>query len=236
MALQGGHVCNLGYLGGLLGVARSLGDLEIKAELAASADTPCPLSSEPEISEHELCQEDEFLIVASDGELHDTHTLLVSVVRRGLARRPLFAAFPLCTYICMMPDAKGSALGPCSWSMQLYYTPVVGKKTLSDCREMFRCVHLRALLILCQYSCVYYRPAGLWDVLPNQRAVEIGRQKLRQVNDPTACAQELLQQAQAMHGTDNMTAVVVCFGCDPPPRRTYGSSVKLAATDSSAQG
>ncbi|VVA38731.1 PREDICTED: probable phosphatase 2C [Prunus dulcis] len=52
-----------GYLNGQLSVARALGDWRIKG----SKGSNCPLSSEPELEEIVLTEEDEFLIMGCDG-------------------------------------------------------------------------------------------------------------------------------------------------------------------------
>ncbi|KAM7260998.1 hypothetical protein ACFE04_026473 [Oxalis oulophora] len=58
-----GGVIYDGYLNGQLSVARALGDWHIKGTKGSS----CPLSSEPELEEIELSEEDEFLIIGCDG-------------------------------------------------------------------------------------------------------------------------------------------------------------------------
>lgn len=62
---------------------------------------------------------------------------------------------------------------------------------------------------------------GLWDVFPSQRAVEFARGRLREHNDVSRLAQELVQEALRMHTSDNVTVIAVCFGGEPPPARTY---------------
>ena len=52
-----------GYLNGQLSVARALGDWHIKG----SKGSICPLSSEPELEEVWLTEEDEYLIMGCDG-------------------------------------------------------------------------------------------------------------------------------------------------------------------------
>ncbi|KAM1062442.1 hypothetical protein ACFX13_027429 [Malus domestica] len=58
-----GGVIYDGYLNGQLSVARALGDWHIKG----SKGSTCPLSSEPELEEIVLTEEDEFLIIGCDG-------------------------------------------------------------------------------------------------------------------------------------------------------------------------
>jgi protein phosphatase 2C family protein 2/3 len=58
-----GGVIYDGYLNGQLSVARALGDWHIKG----SKGSKCPLSSEPELEEIVLAEEDEFLIMGCDG-------------------------------------------------------------------------------------------------------------------------------------------------------------------------
>ncbi|KAL6226902.1 hypothetical protein ACLB2K_000861 [Fragaria x ananassa] len=58
-----GGVIYDGYLNGQLSVARALGDWHIKG----SKGSKCPLSSEPELEELVLTEEDEFLIMGCDG-------------------------------------------------------------------------------------------------------------------------------------------------------------------------
>lgn len=58
-----GGVIYDGYLNGQLSVARALGDWHIKGSKGSS----CPLSSEPELEDIVLTEEDEFLIMGCDG-------------------------------------------------------------------------------------------------------------------------------------------------------------------------
>ncbi|XP_044469427.1 probable protein phosphatase 2C 47 [Mangifera indica] len=70
-----------GYLNGQLSVARALGDWHIKGTKGSN----CPLSSEPELEEIILTEEDEFLILGCDG-LWDVMSsqCAVTMVRRAL--------------------------------------------------------------------------------------------------------------------------------------------------------
>ncbi|XP_073060721.1 probable protein phosphatase 2C 47 isoform X1 [Primulina eburnea] len=76
-----GGVIYDGYLNGQLSVARALGDWHMKG----AKGTKCPLSSEPEIEEVNLTEEDEFLIIGCDG-LWDVMSsqYAVTVVRKAL--------------------------------------------------------------------------------------------------------------------------------------------------------
>lgn len=58
-----GGVVYDGYLNGQLSVSRALGDWHMKGPKGSA----CPLSSEPELTETLLTEEDEFLIMACDG-------------------------------------------------------------------------------------------------------------------------------------------------------------------------
>ena len=65
-----------GYLNGKLAVSRALGDFHLKDCV------PSPLIAEPEVREIELSEEDEFLIIASDGVWDVvTSELAVRIVR-----------------------------------------------------------------------------------------------------------------------------------------------------------
>ncbi|EPS57770.1 hypothetical protein M569_17047, partial [Genlisea aurea] len=70
-----------GYLNGQLSVARALGDWHIKGQKGSE----CPLSSEPEVEETTLTEEDEFLIMGCDG-LWDVMSsqYAVTIVRKEL--------------------------------------------------------------------------------------------------------------------------------------------------------
>ncbi|KAJ6842362.1 putative protein phosphatase 2C 47 [Iris pallida] len=70
-----------GYLNGQLSVARALGDWHMKGAKGSA----CPLSSEPELRETTLTDEDEFLIMGCDG-LWDVMSsqCAVTIVRKGL--------------------------------------------------------------------------------------------------------------------------------------------------------
>lgn len=59
---------------------------------------------------------------------------------------------------------------------------------------------------------------GLWDVMSSQCAVTIVRKELMLHNDPEKCSKELVKEALKRNTCDNLTAVVVCFSADPPPR------------------
>ncbi|GAV81550.1 PP2C domain-containing protein [Cephalotus follicularis] len=76
-----GGVIYDGYLNGQLSVARALGDWHIKG----AKGSICPLSSEPELEEVVLTEEDEFLIMGCDG-LWDVMSsqCAVTMVRKGL--------------------------------------------------------------------------------------------------------------------------------------------------------
>ncbi|KAL7104142.1 hypothetical protein ACP275_08G225400 [Erythranthe tilingii] len=76
-----GGVIYDGYLNGQLSVARALGDWHIKGSKGAK----CPLSSEPELHETILTEEDEFLIIGCDG-LWDVMSsqYAVTIVRKEL--------------------------------------------------------------------------------------------------------------------------------------------------------
>ncbi|CAN1322662.1 Probable protein phosphatase 2C 27 [Linum perenne] len=59
---------------------------------------------------------------------------------------------------------------------------------------------------------------GLWDVMSSQCAVSIVRKELMLHNDPERCSKELVREALKRNTCDNLTAIVVCFSQDPPPR------------------
>ncbi|ERN03254.1 probable protein phosphatase 2C 47 [Amborella trichopoda] len=74
-----------GYLNGLLGVTRALGDWDIKGSPTAASTSP--LIAEPEFRRTLLSEDDEFLIMGCDG-IWDVMTSekAVGIVRRGLRR------------------------------------------------------------------------------------------------------------------------------------------------------
>ncbi|KAL2522028.1 putative protein phosphatase 2C 47 [Forsythia ovata] len=76
-----GGVIYDGYLNGQLSVARALGDWHMKG----SKGSKCPLSSEPELEEVVITEEDEFLIIGCDG-LWDVMSsqCAVTIVRKEL--------------------------------------------------------------------------------------------------------------------------------------------------------
>ncbi|KAH6803705.1 Protein phosphatase 2C family protein [Perilla frutescens var. frutescens] len=76
-----GGVIYDGYLNGQLSVARALGDWHMKGDKGSQ----CPLSSEPELEELILTEEDEFLIIGCDG-LWDVMSsqYAVTIVRKEL--------------------------------------------------------------------------------------------------------------------------------------------------------
>ncbi|KAJ4964337.1 hypothetical protein NE237_024276 [Protea cynaroides] len=76
-----GGVVYDGYLNGQLSVARALGDWHMKGPKGSA----CPLSSEPELQETILTEEDEFLIMGCDG-LWDVMSsqCAVTIVRKEL--------------------------------------------------------------------------------------------------------------------------------------------------------
>ncbi|XP_059066578.1 probable protein phosphatase 2C 27 [Cryptomeria japonica] len=66
---RGGVISSDGYINGVncqFGVSRGLGDWEFKLESVA-LNLLSPISADPELNTYELTQEDEFLIIASDG-------------------------------------------------------------------------------------------------------------------------------------------------------------------------
>ncbi|KAJ6743641.1 PROTEIN PHOSPHATASE 2C [Salix viminalis] len=62
---SGGYVYD-GYLNGLLNVARALGDWHMEGLKVSDSDGG-PLSAEPELMTRQLTEEDEFIIIGSDG-------------------------------------------------------------------------------------------------------------------------------------------------------------------------
>jgi len=68
---------------------------------------------------------------------------------------------------------------------------------------------------------------GLFDVFSSQNAVELARSSLRTHNDPAKCSQELVAEALRRNTADNVTALVVCFCDDPPPKRDFQSEHNL---------
>jgi len=63
---------------------------------------------------------------------------------------------------------------------------------------------------------------GLWDVFSSNNCIEYTRQRLRVHNDAALAARELVDEAVVRrNATDNVTAIVVCFGDEPPPQRQY---------------
>eukprot|EP00873_Tetraselmis_striata_P011642 jgi/Tetstr1/431906/TSEL_021395.t1 len=85
IAEAGGHVCCEGYLNGVLGVARAIGNwhvmcdentlLKRKTGLTGSGRllTEGPLIAVPEVSTHRITPDDEFMVLATDG-LWDVYT------------------------------------------------------------------------------------------------------------------------------------------------------------------
>ncbi|XP_047316027.1 probable protein phosphatase 2C 43 [Impatiens glandulifera] len=63
---------------------------------------------------------------------------------------------------------------------------------------------------------------GIWDAMSNQDAVSLVRWMLRRNGgDPKHCARELVKEALRVSGSDNLTAIVVCFSssvCSERPR------------------
>mmetsp|Transcript_38650 Transcript_38650/g.84054 ORF Transcript_38650/g.84054 Transcript_38650/m.84054 type:complete len:346 (-) Transcript_38650:360-1397(-) len=68
---------------------------------------------------------------------------------------------------------------------------------------------------------------GLFDVFSSQNAVELARSSLRTYNDPAKCSQDLVAEALRRNTADNVTALVVCFSDDPPPKRDFQSEHNL---------
>lgn len=81
---MGGFITHEGYLDGVLSLSRALGDWDMKLRYRAEG-TPSPLIPDPDILQHELTDEDEFLIIACDG-VWDVMTSqqAVNLVRRSL--------------------------------------------------------------------------------------------------------------------------------------------------------
>lgn len=79
---SGGYIED-GYLNGVLGVTRALGDWDMKMPQGS----PSPLIAEPEFRQTILTEDDEFLIIGCDG-IWDVMTSqhAVSIVRKGLRR------------------------------------------------------------------------------------------------------------------------------------------------------
>jgi len=77
---------------------------------------------------------------------------------------------------------------------------------------------------------------GLWDVLPSARAAELARQHLRaERGDPARAAAALVRHALSLHASDNVTALLLCFGpLPPPPQQQQRLDPPDAAADAAA--
>ena len=78
---------------------------------------------------------------------------------------------------------------------------------------------------------------GLWDVLPTARAVELARQHLRsERGDPGKAAEALVRHALSLHASDNVTALLLCFGPQQqgPESSSYDEASAAAAAAAAA--
>ncbi|KAL5984275.1 hypothetical protein ACLOJK_018379 [Asimina triloba] len=74
---------------------------------------------------------------------------------------------------------------------------------------------------------------GLWDVMTSQCAVTMVRRELMLHNDPERCSRELVREAIRRNTCDNLTAIVICFSPDPPPRLEVAKSSRVRRSISS---
>uniref|UniRef100_A0A804R1K7 protein-serine/threonine phosphatase n=1 Tax=Zea mays TaxID=4577 RepID=A0A804R1K7_MAIZE len=59
---------------------------------------------------------------------------------------------------------------------------------------------------------------GIWDVFSNQNSVDFARKRLQEHNDVKLCCREIVEEAIRRGATDNLTAVLVSFHLEAPPR------------------
>lgn len=69
---------------------------------------------------------------------------------------------------------------------------------------------------------------GLWDKFSNERVIELARDSLKELNDPQACAKELVDQAKLQYATDNLSAIALCFSSEAPRKRMFSFKRSLS--------
>jgi protein phosphatase PTC2/3 len=81
---------------------------------------------------------------------------------------------------------------------------------------------------------------GVWDSFSSQNAVDLARRRLQDHNDPRLCCREVVDEALRRGARDNLTAVLVAFHRDAPPRAQGGrasrSTGSRVAPSISAEG
>lgn len=100
--IEAGRVC------GNLALSRAIGDFEFKKEYSLEPEAQM-ITSNPDITEHAITEEDEFLVIACDG-IWDclTSQEVVDYIRRSLQQRKKLPE--ICERImehCLAPDASG---------------------------------------------------------------------------------------------------------------------------------
>lgn len=126
----GGFV-DIGRVNGNLALSRAIGDFDFKK----SADLPPEeqiVTAFPDVIEHELTDDDEFVVLACDG-IWDclTSQQVVEIVRRGINERlSLTKIAEALIDICLAPNSYGSGIG-CD-NMSVIVVALLNGKTLEE--------------------------------------------------------------------------------------------------------
>ncbi|KAI0732034.1 PP2C-domain-containing protein [Fomitopsis betulina] len=131
IAAAGGYI-SFGRVNGNLALARALGDFDYKRNEALSPEAQI-ITCDPEITEHELTDEDEFLIIACDG-IWDclTSQQCVDVIRLMISQGKDLAQVgeDICE-LCLAPDTNSGAGIGCD-NMTILIVAILHGRTIEE--------------------------------------------------------------------------------------------------------
>jgi protein phosphatase 2C family protein 2/3 len=150
IAAAGGTVDSEGYVNGCVSVSRALGDWCAPLKAHHSGD---PLSGEPEVVEHVLTGEDEFLLIGCDGlwdvlssqqavefarqrlrQHNDPRLMAVELAREAIARHSSDNVTVLC--VCLSPEPPPARLPPLRRGNSRLFLRCISTEALADVQRL----------------------------------------------------------------------------------------------------
>jgi len=155
----GGFVDSEGYLNGVVGVSRALGDWGLTSPCAATRGEasrlkPGPLSGAPDVTSTQLTVEDEFLLIACDGlwdvmssatavelarqllrQHNDPGRLAAELVREALARHSADNVTVLCVALAPQPPPARTVVPRCPSSAR-FFSRCFSVESLADVQRL----------------------------------------------------------------------------------------------------
>jgi len=133
----GGYI-EFGRVNGNLALARALGDFEFKKNYALTPDKQI-ITSNPDITVHDITEEDEFLVLACDGIWDCLNSQqVVDFIRREVAQeKPLGQICENIMEHCLAPDTHGAQGIGCD-NMTILIVAILNGKTEEEWYAMIR--------------------------------------------------------------------------------------------------